>query len=93
VTEGAVRAEIRVFGQVQGVGFRYATEREARRLGLHGVVRNLDDGSVEIVAEGAPDAVERLVAWAHQGTRLASVTRVDEERLPATGDYTDFTSD
>ncbi len=50
----------RVTGVVQGVGFRYATVHEARRLGLTGWVRNTDDGAVEVLAEGAPEDVAAL---------------------------------
>lgn len=57
------RLHLQVFGLVQGVGFRYACCREARRLGLTGWVRNLPDNSVEIVAEGAPDALQRFGNW------------------------------
>ena len=83
----AARVELRVHGRVQGVGFRYATEREAGRLGLRGFVRNLDDGSVEIVAEGDAAALDRLVAWAHHGPRMAIVDRVDVTRSAATGEF------
>lgn len=47
-----------VYGQVQGVGFRYFTQQEALRLGIRGYARNLDDGSVEVVACGEDEAVE-----------------------------------
>ena len=64
-----------VTGRVQGVGFRYFTAQAARRLGLCGTVRNLPDGGVEVVAEGAPELLEALVAAVRQGP-LAS--RVDD---------------
>jgi len=76
-----VRKRIVVRGRVQGVGFRYATVSEARRLGLHGWARNAPDGSVEIIAEGAPADVQALVAWCHRGpssARVASVQATDE---------------
>jgi acylphosphatase len=53
------RAHIVVHGVVQGVFFRYSTQREAEGLGLTGWVRNLPDGGVEIVCEGEKDAVEK----------------------------------
>jgi acylphosphatase len=71
-----VRVRIVVRGRVQGVGFRYATVTEARRLGLAGWARNLPDGSVEILAEGAPAAVEALVAWCGHGPPSARVDTV-----------------
>lgn len=79
--DGAVAARFRVTGRVQGVGFRWATVREARRLDLSGSVRNRADGSVEVVARGAPARLERLAAWLAEGPPGARVERV--ERLGA----------
>jgi acylphosphatase len=59
--------ELRITGRVQGVGFRYALRDEANRLGINGWVRNRRDGSVEALVQGAPAAVEALVAWARRG--------------------------
>jgi acylphosphatase len=61
------RAHVRLAGRVQGVGFRYATADEARRLHLNGWVRNLDSGGVEAVFEGPRDAVEEMVRWCEEG--------------------------
>ncbi len=72
-----VRRRIVVHGIVQGVGYRYATVREARRLGLAGWVRNCRDGSVEIVVEGPAPAVDPLVSWCHRGPAAARVTSVE----------------
>ena len=70
-----LRLEIR--GLVQGVGYRWAMVEEARRLGIRGWVRNRRDGTVEAVVNGAPEAVDRIVAWAKRGPRSASVDQVD----------------
>lgn len=83
-----VRATVR--GRVQGVGFRAATAHEARRLGLAGTARNLLDGRVEVVAEGADDAVAALLAWLRRGPSLAHVTGVDAEDLAPTGEGVSF---
>lgn len=56
-----VRLEVLVRGRVQGVGFRAWTRAVARELGLHGSARNLRDGSVAVVAEGARAACEELL--------------------------------
>lgn len=78
-----------VRGRVQGVGFRYATVEQGRRLGLAGWARNLPDGGVEVVAAGDDEAVERLVAWCRQGppsARVATVERTDHDaHLPPDG--------
>ena len=63
-------------GRVQGVGFRYFALREARALGVHGVVRNLADGAVEVEAEGERESLERLVEVLRRGPRAAQITEV-----------------
>lgn len=71
------RASFLVKGTVQGVGYRAATAREARRLGLEGWVKNLADGSVQVVAAGAPAKLQALEEWLHVGPRFARVSSVD----------------
>lgn len=65
-----------VTGKVQGVFFRASTKEQAQALGVVGAVRNLPDGSVEIVAKGDSDAVEALLRWAHRGPPAAEVKTV-----------------
>ncbi|KRD41441.1 acylphosphatase [Cellulomonas sp. Root930] len=74
---GVIRRHLVVHGSVQGVGYRWSLAREARRLGVHGWVRNRVDGTVEAVLEGAADAVEALVAWCRTGPGGAVVSGVD----------------
>ncbi len=85
---GAVRAV--VHGRVQGVGFRYSTVREARSLGLSGVVSNRPDGTVEVTAEGSSPRLVRLVSWLEKGPPGARVSSVDVQWLPWSGGYTGF---
>ena len=70
----ATRAVVR--GAVQGVGFRDATVARARELGVLGWVRNLPDGTVQVHAEGAPEAVQQLVAFLGEGPHGARVDDV-----------------
>ncbi len=72
-----VRLEARVYGLVQGVSFRYYTYKQALSLGVKGYVRNMTDGSVEVVAEGYRDGVESLLAWLRQGPPSAEVEHVE----------------
>ena len=65
-----------VSGGVQGVGFRYFAQDAARREGLHGYVTNQDDGSVEAVAEGEAESVERFERALRQGPSRSRVERV-----------------
>ena len=74
-----------VRGDVQGVGFRYFVQRRAHQLGLSGWVRNNDDGTVELVAEGSRDALEKLKQAVEDGPRAARVDRVDADWSEATG--------
>jgi len=72
----------RIYGRVQGVGFRYSTWREARALGLTGYARNLDDGSVEVVACGTPEELEKLLSWLQAGgPRSARVDNLFSELI------------
>ena len=72
------RRHVVVHGQVQGVFFRDSTQEEAARRGVAGWVRNRDDGAVEAVFEGGPDAVEAMVRFCREGPSRAEVDRVDE---------------
>ncbi|UJD94190.1 acylphosphatase [Lelliottia amnigena] len=80
-----------VHGTVQGVGFRYSTQREALQLGLTGYARNLDDGSVEVVACGEADNIEQLIAWLKAGgPRSARVEKVLAEPHQPDREYDKF---
>ena len=77
-------------GNVQGVGFRYFIQRKARQLNLRGWVRNNDDGTVELVAEGSRPELEQLMMAAEEGPRLARVQRVEAQWSSATGGLDEF---
>ncbi|MBY6188413.1 acylphosphatase [Marinobacter hydrocarbonoclasticus] len=80
----------RVTGDVQGVWFRASTRQEAKRLGVTGYVRNLSDGSVEILAQGGDYAVDALVDWAHHGPEQAAVEDVLVSDYDGDDLYLDF---
>lgn len=86
----AKRAHMIVTGVVQGVGFRMYAQRQARSLGLHGYVRNLPSGQVEMVAEGDDVAVERLIDWARVGPPSAQVDDVRVQYGELTGESAGF---
>lgn len=80
-----------VHGSVQGVGFRYTTQHEAQRLGLVGYARNLDDGSVEVVACGEAENVNKLIEWIKAGgPRSARVDKVLTESHQPDKAWSDF---
>ncbi|WP_427159712.1 acylphosphatase [Aliinostoc sp. HNIBRCY26] len=74
-----IRAHVFISGRVQGVGYRYATVDTASQLGLTGWVRNLPDGRVEAVFEGAQEVVEDILRWCHAGPPAAVVQDVKVE--------------
>ncbi|MEW5982483.1 MAG: acylphosphatase [Acidobacteriota bacterium] len=80
----------RITGRVQGVGFRLFAWDAARREGVTGCVRNMPDGSVEAVAEGEREALDRFEWALSQGPRGGWVDRVDREVGPPTGRFVDF---
>jgi acylphosphatase len=84
------RVQLVVTGLVQGVWFRASMQREARRLGLCGWVRNRPDGAVEAEAEGDSDAIAGLILWAQTGPSGAQVERVSVQALQPTGGEADF---
>ncbi len=80
-----------VVGRVQGVGFRYSACAKAGELRLGGWVRNLDDGSVEVVAEGAADRVALFEQWLRRGPTGAYVRELLVDPLEPRGRYSRFT--
>jgi acylphosphatase len=83
-----IARHLSIRGRVQGVGFRFYLERKARELGITGWVRNRHDGSVEAVVQGAPEAVQAMIAAARRGPPGAAVVGVQEGE--ASGDYASF---
>ena len=84
------RVEATVRGRVQGVGFRRYVQRWARELALDGWVRNEPDGTVRLVAEGAPGALDRLVRLLWGGPPGASVDGVEAGRTDGQGEPSGF---
>jgi acylphosphatase len=76
------RLEARVYGQVQGVGYRFYARQMARRLNLQGYVRNCADHTVEVVAEGDKRALEQFLVDLKQGPSAAHVERVESKWQP-----------
>lgn len=72
---------VRVIGKVQGVGFRMATVRQAHSLGVAGWVRNLDDGSVEALLQGAHDRIDEMLSWLRVGPPAARVDEIESQEI------------
>lgn len=79
-----------VRGRVQGVGFRWFVEREARLLGIAGWVRNKADGTVEVLAMGTRDQLSGLRSRLQQGPRAARVDEVAESEAKPENGLTTF---
>ncbi len=85
-----MRVRIIVKGRVQGVGYRFFTRRTALELGVKGYVRNLPDGTVEVVAEGEPEVLEKFIEKLREGPPLAIVEDMEIREIPADETFDDF---
>ncbi len=88
---GNTAVHARVYGRVQGVGFRFFVQAQARRLGVRGWVRNEYDGSVEVACEGPADSVKRFTERLRKGPAGARVDHVELSTVPVQGFYRGFT--
>ena len=79
-----------ISGKVQGVGFRAFTQEQAQRLKLTGFVRNLADGRVELVAEGAAGGIEKLIEQVKHGPPSARVDGFDCKDETLGGEFERF---
>lgn len=82
--------KINISGQVQGVLFRAKAKKMAISLGLVGYVKNLNNGTVEIIAEGEEEDLKNFIEWAKHGPKLAQVEKVDVRWVNATGNCSNF---
>lgn len=85
------RVKLLIKGIVQGVNFRYYTQREARKYNLTGWVRNLPDGSVAALFEGEEEDVEAMVQWCRHGPPSAQVTELIVQPEEYKGEFSSFT--
>ncbi|MCX6573820.1 MAG: acylphosphatase [Candidatus Aminicenantes bacterium] len=85
-----VRVRVLAGGRVQGVAYRFFAEKYAARLGVTGWVRNLDDGRVEVLAEGSAGPIESFLERLQEGPSLARIDSFDVRREPSTGEFADF---
>jgi len=78
-------------GRVQGVGYRHFIQGCAQATGVHGYVKNLDDGSVEMVGESSPASLADFIRMAHaRGDPVIEVTKIVVTHLPSTGEFHGF---
>ena len=79
-----------VHGRVQGVFFREFVKRKAQVLGITGTAKNTPEGTVDIIAEGEPDALKALIIECGHGPSQAEVKRVEPTEETYTGQFTSF---
>ena len=68
---------IKIFGQVQGIFFRYSAQQKATEFGVNGFARNEDDGTVYIEVEGEEEPLKKFLEWCGGGPLLAKVEKVE----------------
>ena len=82
---------LQVYGQVQGVSFRYSAQRKAEELNLAGWVKNEQDGSVKIVAEGNEKKLDKLIDWCKSGEEIPTkIDKVEIKWSDASGEFDNF---
>lgn len=72
-----ISRRVLIKGRVQGVAFRVCCADEAKREGVAGYAKNLPDGNVEVLLEGSPDAVQKVISWCRQGPPAARVEHIE----------------
>lgn len=85
-----VEVGLEVFGRVQGVNFRWNVKNIAEKLGLKGRVRNMDGGSVGIIAQGSKERLERFISLIKQSPGMSKVTEIKEKWGKVKKGYRDF---
>jgi len=80
---------LKIAGQVQGVSFRKFLKDEADKIGIKGHVRNLDSGEVEVIAEGSPEEVEKMITICKKGNQFTSIKNIDLQDMNHIG-FDDF---
>ncbi|MFC1454277.1 acylphosphatase [Verrucomicrobiota bacterium] len=86
-----VRVHLNISGRVQGVCFRYYCCEQAQLFGVKGFVRNNEDGSVEVVAEGMEKDIIKFTEWCRHGPPHATVVSFEEKHEAPTGEFDSFT--
>lgn len=84
------RLTLKIHGLVQGIGYRYLSQNEAKKRGFTGYVRNLDDNAVEIVAEGEEKSLKDFINWCYNGVGSAQVSNIEQSWSEMTGEFSDF---
>ncbi|MDD3497910.1 MAG: acylphosphatase [Candidatus Moranbacteria bacterium] len=82
--------DIKIFGRVQGVFFRISARKKAEKLGISGYVKNMEDKTVKIEAEGEEENLKNFLDWCRKGPLMAKVSRLDHEESEDIKGYKGF---
>jgi acylphosphatase len=85
-----IRLRLKISGLVQGVFFRASTKEVADKYNIQGLAKNNPDGSVTVILEGDPPAVERVALWCEEGPPSADVALVQRQSEDYTAEFKDF---
>lgn len=86
----AKRLNIKIYGRVQGVNFRWRAEEKAKEFGIVGWIRNTGDGGVECVVEGAKEDLDKFLEWCQSGPRFARISDIQIGWEEPTGEFNNF---
>jgi len=84
------RLSLKIFGQVQGVNFRYFVYNQAIKLNIVGWVKNAADGIVEAVLEGKEEDLKKMLESCYQGPSYAKVDKIEEQWSEGIGEFKEF---
>ena len=84
------RVTLKISGMVQGIGYRYLSQKEAKKRGFSGYVCNMPGGGVELVAEGREPDLKNFIQWCYNGVGPAEVQKIETSWSNATGEFNDF---
>ncbi|MFA6410165.1 MAG: acylphosphatase [Candidatus Buchananbacteria bacterium] len=84
------RITLKIHGLVQGVGYRYASQKEAKKRGFTGYVKNLANDTLELVAEGKEKDLQDFINWCYNGVGSAMVSEIKQNWSEATSEFSDF---
>jgi len=84
------RIHLIIHGKVHGVFYRDNTQKKGKELGLKGFVKNLEDGTVEVIAEGSEDKLNELIEFCKNNPGHSNVDKVDVKEEKTTNEFSDF---
>jgi acylphosphatase len=85
-----VQYEIKITGRVQGVGFRYFTQKKANEIGIKGWVKNTRDGAVEVLVQGTETVINTFTDYLQIGPPLSRVDHISKVKMHIAREFSNF---